>query len=133
MNIREIDETQHKELYDSYDWIERQIKTQLSVNKNSCPKEDKIMYTDKPVYFSIFKKTYGFIGSFSLPKVLEVVYDKYKEGEMIVIKRVAKVNQYMFNKSLFSNDIAIKTRKKLCRECIYIQCNYNPKYRRQNG
>ena len=86
MNIKIIDEQQHNKLYDDWIWIERQIVKQLSINKTSCPKEEKVMYTEKPVYLKVFNETYGLIGGFTLPKALEIVYDRFKEGEMVKVK-----------------------------------------------
>ena len=130
MNIKIIDEQQHNKLYDDWIWIERQIVKQLSINKTSCPKEEKVMYTEKPVYLKVFNETYGLIGGFTLPKALEVVYDRFKEGEMVIIKKTDTLNQFMFPKELFSNNNAVKMRKKLCKGCLCVECNYNPKYRR---
>ena len=123
-----VDEQNHGAFYDSSEWIDRQVLSSLTVKSTSCPKEEKIMYSPKKVYIKLFNKAYKIIGLFKLPETIEIYTDSFEEKVVVSNKLVEdEIYQHMFDKELFFDDIAKKTRRHLCTECPFTNCNYNLK------
>ena len=122
-----VDEQNHGKFYDSNEWLDKQVINSLTVKSTSCPREEKIMYSNKKVYIKLFNRAYKISGLFKLPKVIQVFTDSFKEKVVVSEVKTDNVNQHIFNKSLFFDDIAKKTRSYLCNNCSFSSCSYNLK------
>ena len=126
MNIHTIHEQNHGKFYNSIIWLKRQVLQELRVTNLSCPKEAKIMYTNKPLKIRVLGVSFKIKGLFQLPKIISVLTDKFEDDIVKVNTSSDKLNQHMFKHGVnyFKNKNAKSARKVLCSNCIFVHCEY---------
>lgn len=101
------------------EWAKKiQLSRIFKINKDTCPKEEKIMYSKNGRVIKIFGKRIRVKGLFRLPSFVSIKTEKV---------RTTKLNQHMFPKTLFLSKEARVARKYLCSTCPINNCNYRIK------
>ena len=126
MNINTIHEENHGKFYNNIIWLKRQVIQQLRVTNLSCPKEAKIMHTNKTLTIRVLGVAFKIKGLFQLPKIVSVLTDKFEDGIVKVSTSNDKLNQHMFKQGAdyFRSINAKRARKVLCSNCIFTHCEY---------
>ena len=127
MKIVEFNETKHakndginEDNNNLNDWsIKVQLNKKFRINKNTCPKEESVMYSSKGRKVKLFNKVIKLKGLFRLPNYVSV--------EMNSGKKTTKLNKHMFPKTLFMNREAKAARAYLCKSCPIVNCSYKIK------
>ena len=103
------------------DWaIKYQLFKKFQLNSNSCPKEEKILFSKNGRKIKIFGRKIIVKGLFRLPEIVKIEKD-------------TKLNPHMFPKKLFVNREAKIARAYLCETCPINNCNYKIKKESTNG
>ena len=105
---------------DSDNWAAKlQIKKQLQLNSQSCPKEEKVLYSEHGRKIKVLNNRVNVKGYFILPKTVVLTTDREQQK--------TDLNPHMFSKTLFINREARMARKYLCTNCPINNCNYKLK------
>ena len=121
------DEVLHGELYDSKEWKLRQIRKQIIPSKSlkDCPKDYSIYYLGKKKQLKVCGESVNVRGLIRIPKDnIEVESDRYKEGQVEVIKHVDKIRPFVFRTESFMAIEAKRYRKNICNSCDLSGCSY---------
>ena len=97
----------------------RQLKKIFNINKNACPKEETILYSNKGRQIKVFGRIVKVKGLFRLPSVAQV---EVNDGV-----KTTKLNKHMFPRTLFMKKEAKMARTFLCKRCPINNCSYKIK------
>ena len=102
------------------DWATKvQLTRKFQLNSESCPKEERILYSKKGRKIKLFNRSINVKGLFRLPAIVQIENDSGAKE--------TKLNPHMFPKKLFLNREAKMARSYLCKSCPVNNCSYKIK------